>query len=236
VSPDGLVCFDLDGCLVDSDRAIGDGLTHALRTVGLRAPEPDAVRPLIGPPLVTSIRALLEAAGVDTAAPEGAARLEAAVAAYRARYATQGFALTTVVPGMRDALAAVTQQCRGARLVVVTAKPRAVAEPLLAHLGLRATFAAVHGVGLGLAVESKAVTLARALEEHGVPAAAAVMIGDREHDVRAGRACGTATVGVLWGAGPRTEREAAGADVVVDAPAALADVIVRISQGWSAAR
>jgi phosphoglycolate phosphatase len=47
------------------------------------------------------------------------------------------------------------------------------------------------------------------------------MIGDREHDVLAGRACGTATVGVLWGAGDRAELEAAGAHAIVSEVQAL---------------
>jgi phosphoglycolate phosphatase len=37
----------------------------------------------------------------------------------------------------------------------------------------------------------------------------------------AGQACGTGTVGVTWGAGSREELEAAGADLIVDTPAAL---------------
>lgn len=102
----GLVCFDLDGCLVESDRAIGDGLTHALKAVGLEPPAPEDVRPLIGQPLVTSLRALLEDGGVDTASGTGGARLDA-VAASRPRYATEGCRLTTVAPGMHAALAEV---------------------------------------------------------------------------------------------------------------------------------
>ena len=231
MSGPGLVCFDLDGCLVESDRAIGDGLTHALEAVGLQPPAPEDVRPLIGPPLVTSLRALLEDGGVDTSSRTGGAQLDAAVAAYRTRYATEGFRLTSVVPGMHAALAEVEARIGTARMVVVTAKPRAVAEPLLEHVGLRTRFAAVHGVGLGLAVEAKAVTLRRALTEHGAGVRSTVMIGDREHDVLAGRSCGTATIGVLWGAGDRAELEAAGADEIVDAPAALVDVVFELSRG-----
>ncbi len=231
MSGPGLVCFDLDGCLVESDRAIGDGLTHALEAVGLQPPAPEDVRPLIGPPLVTSLRALLEDGGVDTSSERGGVQLDAAVAAYRARYATEGFRLTTVVPGMHAALAEVEARVGIGRMVVVTAKPHAVAEPLLEHVGLRTRFAAVHGVGLGLAVEAKAVTLLRALTDHGAAVRTTVMIGDREHDVLAGRSCGTATVGVLWGAGDRDELEAAGADVIVDAPAALVDVVSELSRG-----
>jgi phosphoglycolate phosphatase len=236
VSGRGLVCFDLDGCLVDSVRAIGDSLSHALRTIGLEPLTPDEVRPFIGPPLVDTLRTRLEAVGADTWTASGAARLAAAVTAYRTRYASEGFRLTTVIPGVVQALRDVAAERGKDRIVVVTAKPQAVAEPLLDHVGLRGLLGAVHGVGMGLGVEPKHVTLARALAEHDVAAGDAVMVGDREHDVLAGRACGTATVGVLWGAGPREELMAAGADAIVEAPAALPGAIGAISRGWSAGR
>jgi phosphoglycolate phosphatase len=44
------------------------------------------------------------------------------------------------------------------------------------------------------------------------------MIGDREHDVIAGKECGTGTIGVTWGIGNRTELAGAGADALVDHP------------------
>ena len=50
----------------------------------------------------------------------------------------------------------------------------------------------------------------------------AVMIGDRKFDILAGQANGMHTVGVTWGFGSRQELEAAGADLLVDEPCALA--------------
>jgi phosphoglycolate phosphatase len=47
------------------------------------------------------------------------------------------------------------------------------------------------------------------------------MIGDRAHDIRAGRACRTRTIGVLWGAGDHAELTDAGADHIVGHPSEL---------------
>jgi phosphoglycolate phosphatase len=47
------------------------------------------------------------------------------------------------------------------------------------------------------------------------------MIGDRYHDIDAGRAHGLFTVGVTWGTGDRAELEAARADHVVTTPLEL---------------
>jgi phosphoglycolate phosphatase len=228
-----LRCFDLDGCVIVSDEAIGDALRHALRVVDLPMPDTEQMRSAIGPPLLTTIGRMLRDAGHDTEAGEGAERLATAVAEYRTRYATVGFGLTRPVPGVVQLLERLRSHASG-RTIIVTAKPTAVAEPLLEHLGLRGLFDAVHGAPMGPDVEEKRVTLARALEVLAVGASSAVMIGDRSHDVHAGRACGTRTVGVLWGAGDRTELEQAGADLVVADPGELEPVL--ISSGSSAGR
>ena len=44
------------------------------------------------------------------------------------------------------------------------------------------------------------------------------MIGDRHHDIEAGRSAGVRTVGVTWGFGSRDELGDAGAEFVVDVP------------------
>ena len=215
-----LGCFDLDGCVVVSDEAIADGLRYALGLIGLPAPDAEALRAAIGPPLLTTIGGMLAAVGQDPTRPEGAALLRTAVDAYRARYEEVGFDLTRPVDGMVELLGRLRSDA-GLTLVIVTAKPTAVAEPLLRHVGLRSTFDAVHGAPMGPDVEEKRVTLARALATSRTAAADAVMIGDRRHDVLAGRACGTRTIGVLWGAGDRDELTTAGADHVVTHPEEL---------------
>lgn len=222
-APPLLRCFDLDGCVVVSDEAIADGLHHAVAVVGLPRPSPDELRAAIGPPLLTTFAGLVRAVGHDPQVGEGATLVAAAVDAYRARYREVGFDLTRPVPG----IVALLEEVRTlpGRTVIVTAKPTAVAEPLLDHVGLRSLFDAVHGAPMGPDVEEKRVTLARALDTHGAEPQTAVMIGDRSHDVNAGRVCGTLTVGVLWGAGDREELEAAGADHVIGEPPALAPLL-----------
>jgi phosphoglycolate phosphatase len=227
-----LRCFDLDGCVIVSDEAIGDGLRHALAAVGLPMLDAARLRAAIGPPLISTIGGLLREAGHDTASGEGAELLATAVAAYRARYTEVGFDLTRPVAGVVELLERLLPLAGST--VIVTAKPTAVAEPLLAHLGLLDAFDAVYGAPMGPEVEEKRVTLARALEVTGTEARSAVMIGDRSHDVMAGRACGTRTVGVLWGAGDRDELERAGADLVVERPSELE--VVLVSSGSSAGR
>jgi phosphoglycolate phosphatase len=212
--PPAAVFLDLDGCLVDSTRAITGCLNHALEVLGRPARPPAELVPLIGPPLAEGLAQLLEDDGTDPAL------VAAGVAAYRARYATVSLTQTEVVPGIPEALRSLQAV---APLAVVTSKPGAFAVPILARFELLDRFVAVHGPDLEHRAEPKTVTLGRALAEvtPGGDPATTVMVGDRSHDVVAGRACGTATVGVTWGAGPREELVAAGADRIVDTPAEL---------------
>jgi phosphoglycolate phosphatase len=211
-----VVFLDLDGCLVDSTRPITVSIDHALRALGLPARGgPDLVR-FIGPPLAEAFATLLAEAG----GPVTDARIDAAVDAYRTHYAEVALTQTTVVPGIPEALGRLAEV---SRLVLVTSKPDRFAAPIVARLGLDRWLDAVVAPSLVRRTEPKSVTLARALSTLAadVDPAATVMVGDRSHDVVAGQACGTGTVGVTWGAGSREELEAAGADLIVDTPAAL---------------
>lgn len=226
-APPAAVFLDLDGCLVDSTLAITRSINHALSAVGMpERPTEDLLR-FIGPPAMANFRVLLAEEGRDVAlAP-------ACVDAYRERYRVMAAAETRVFAGIEDALA--TLGALGP-LAVVTSKPRPIAEPLLTAVGLIGAFTAVHGPELDAHAETKTVTLTRAIDSLGVDAARAVMVGDREYDVVAGRACGTGTVGVLWGAGDREELERAGADALAVEPTGLAEVVLAVNRARSASR
>jgi phosphoglycolate phosphatase len=211
-----LAFLDLDGCLVDSRAAISRCLNVGLEAVGATPREPERLHRLIGPPLHTSFETLLEEVGLDVGL---AARC---VAAYRDAYREVCLTDTLPIPGIP---AAVERLSTSLRLAVVTSKPAAFAEPILEAVGLREVFEAVHAPGLEARAEPKAATLSRALADlaAGVAPAATVMVGDRHHDVDAGRACGTATLGVTWGIGEPDEL--ADADRIIHRPAELVEAL-----------
>lgn len=213
-----VILFDLDGCLVDSTAAITGAINHALLAVDVPARPVGELTRFVGPPLVEAFATLLAEAGRDV---DLAHRC---VDTYRERYRTSSLEGTEVVAGMPEAL---DRLAAVARLAVVTSKPLVFADPILVALGLRDRFAAVHGPDADHRAEPKAVTLARALADVAASGetASAVMVGDRSHDVIAGRACGIATVGVTWGAGDRDELVDAGADHVVDRPSDLVTLL-----------
>ncbi|WP_052669047.1 HAD hydrolase-like protein [Nitriliruptor alkaliphilus] len=215
------VFFDLDGCLVDSRAAIAHCINHALTSAGLPRRAEDALHRYIGPPLLSTFVELLLEDGRD---PSGA---HDCVAAYRKVYGEVSLERTLVVPGVGRVLERLAGEVQ---LAVVTSKPAEFAQPILVSVGLDRWFGGVFAPPLDALEEPKAEALERALAWAGVGSdpmqrADAWMCGDRYHDIGAGRACGTATVGVTWGIGDRAELEAARADAIVDDPADLVPLL-----------
>jgi len=187
------VAFDLDGCLIESRAAILPSVRVALAAHGLPALPDEEIACLIGPPLELGFADLLRGRGAD---PSMAPSL---VEAYRADYRQHMLDRTTLVPGIDVAVRKVAAS-RGA--CVVTSKPAPFSIRILEHLGLLDAFAFVEGPSFETGgVESKVETLGRARARVDVD----VMVGDRHHDIDAGRAHGLTTVGVLWGMGDRME-------------------------------
>lgn len=210
------VFFDLDGCLVDSSSAIPTCLNVALVELGLPPQPPEGLRRYIGPPLLEGVAAILAELGADPALAQPCIDL------YRAAYVEVSLTDTMVVDGIPAVLDALAPRTH---LAVVTSKPTEYAEPIVDAMGLTRHLRAVYGPEADELHETKPDTLARALTAVGVAGRDAVMVGDRHHDIDAGRAHGARTVGVTWGSGTRAELEAAGADHVVDRPASLLDVL-----------
>jgi len=200
--------FDLDGVIVDSRRAVRGAARAALAELGLADPPDAALDRLIGPPARAGFAALL---GADPDVPV----VTACVEAYHRHYDATYLEATTLVPGMAEALRALTLP-----LAVATAKALEFTVPLLEALAIADRFRMAAAPALAAEDEPKASILARALASLDAGAdACAVMIGDRSYDIEAARACGVRAIGVTWGIGGRAEL--AGADVLVDVPAQL---------------
>ncbi len=209
------ILLDLDGTLTDSRPGIVASYHAALRDLG-HAPDPAIdLTFAIGPPMQAVMGRVLALYGDD--------RVEAGVAAYRGHYGATGLFENSVyagIPAAIDELAAA-----GLRLFVATSKRRDFAVRILEHFGLASRLAGIYGAVPGGALDDKAALIGHLLAEQGIAPDAAVMVGDREYDVRGGHANGVKVLGVLWGYGTRAELEAAGADGLVSAPGELAAAV-----------
>ncbi len=207
------IFFDLDGTLTDPKLGITRCIQFALAELGEAVPDADALEWCIGPPLQHSMAALV-----------GAERAAEAVRLYRVRFADVGWVENEPYVGITEALSQIAES--GRPLHVATSKPHVYATRIIEHFGLSPFFERVFGAELDGTRSDKAELLAHALVEAGVDdAARAMMVGDREHDVRGAFATGLRAIGVLWGYGTEAELRAAGANVLVSHPCELPSAV-----------
>lgn len=185
----GAVGFDLDMTLIDSRRAILASFAELARETAT-AIDLDHVDSRLGIKLEDEVVFWF---------PPG--ERAAAAQLYRKHYRRLAPELTTVLPGAREALAAV--RAAGQRAVIITAKHAVSVEPSLrvANLAADELFTFVHGPG-------KAAVLRRL--------GAAAYVGDTPPDMAAAVQAGTKAVGVSTGSFAAGDLAAAGAEVVLD--------------------
>ncbi len=196
------VFLDLDGTLMNSKPGIEQSLRHAFRASGHDNHADSDLTWMIGPPFQDSFQKL----GIADAQP--------VLDAYRVHYQDIGMYVAEVYDGIFDMLAALSGDAR--RLYIATAKPHAYARQITAHFGLSGYMRAEFGPELDGTRGWKGDLLAHALEVTGEDPDASVMIGDRHHDIAAGREVGMRTLAVTWGYGEPDEWS--GATGVVDHP------------------
>ena len=184
-----LVCFDVDGCLIDSDVPMMVALNEALFVLGMPHVELAQLRPHLGPPLLETLRGLLPELGLPTG------QAEPLSAAYRQAYERASVEDVSVHAGIPELLTSLSGG--GHELRVVSSKPPRYSEPILQEAELLGFFSSVHGP-LGAETEPKDVTLARALQSSGLTTRV-YLVGDTAADILAARANDAVSIAVTWG-------------------------------------
>lgn len=212
------ILFDLDGTLTDPGMGITNSVAHALAHFGITVTDRTQLYRFIGPPLMDSF---MEYYGFTEEQATEAVRV------YREYFADRGWAENAVYEGIESMLVDLT--AAGKTLLVATSKPRIFAERILNHFGLARYFTYICGVALQAPRGySKADVIREALTKAGVTdLSAAVMVGDRHHDIDGAKAIGLDSVGVLYGYGNREEHDAAGADAIAKSVDALRALLLK---------
>lgn len=210
------VLFDLDGTIMDSGPGIMRSVAHALAAVGAPVPGPEGLRRYIGPPAVDGFRAL---AGLEGERHTDAVRI------YRSWYERHALVRENrSFPGMPGLVADLA--AAEVPLAVATSKLRDHALAVLDHFGLTDRFVAVCGAtrdGSRRHKDQIVEDALAALRAGGVDVSAAVMVGDREHDVAGAARWGLPCVCVTWGYGAPAEY--ARARAVATGVAELSDLL-----------
>lgn len=209
-----VVAFDLDGTIIDSGKAVIDGVLHALSKNSLPLPESSRMREFIGPPMDDSLVSIGKVP---------ADKLEAVKDAYREHFEAHGLADSLAYPELPGVLQALHDA--GWNLAIVTSKNRINALKVLNHLGLLDYFSAVFGANSECKTKVDILRVGKeSIEADGQPIVC--LIGDRFYDFEAGIELDVPTVAVTWGYGNPEEYPLA--TVSVDDPAYLVEAITQV--------
>ncbi len=206
---DGIV-FDLDGTLIDSEKAICAAASLAFGDVGHDVDEA-AVADHLGAPLD-------ELYAVFVADPDAARRAHF-VARYVHHHDEHPDKNPPALPGVVDGLSQL--RARGLPLAVGTTKPTARATLQLQACGLLPLFAHVQGTDPPLRPKPAPDVVEVACRALGIAPARALMVGDTARDVGAARAAGCRAVVVAYGVHRLQLARQLGADAVVHSLALL---------------
>ncbi|MBD8677720.1 HAD-IA family hydrolase [Sphingomonas sp. CFBP 13720] len=209
-----LAVFDCDGTLADGQANICQAMALAFADAALPAPDPRAVRRIVGLSLPQAVARLV---------PDSDLALHDAVADgykrhFRAMRTNGGLVDEPLFPGIADTLTALLD--RGWRLGVATGKSDRGLALLLAHHDIARHFVTLQTADRHPSKPHPAM-LHAAMAEAGAEAQATVMIGDTSFDMVMATAAGVRAIGVAWGYHPPAELAAAGADALCDDAADL---------------
>jgi len=211
-----LIIFDLDGTLIDSKVDITNALNYAMEpySQGRLTPE-DAVK-LIGEGITRLIEKLVGGRG-ETVRADVASR-------FLRHYTDHLVDYTKEYPGVKETL----EKLGGYRKAVISNKRESLSKKVLDGLGLARYFDIVIGSDTTPERKPSPVPVLKALSELKVEPDGAVMVGDSNYDIDAGKAAGVATVAVTYGYRPR--EVIAHADYLIDRINDLVPLLEKINR------
>ena len=209
-----LVVFDWDGTLMDTTAAIVHAIQQSAADLGLPVPSRERAAHVIGLGMFDAL-----AHAVPDLPRE---RLPEYLERYREHYFSRD---ATLAPfdGVVDLLERLAAS--DAWVAVATGKSRAGLDRALEQTGWAGYFVTTRTADEG-APKPDPWMLRDICEELGVPADAAVMIGDTTHDLDMAGAAGTAAIGVTFGAHPRSELASRSPLGLVDDAAELSSLLL----------
>jgi len=191
----GLLIFDLDGTLVNTLEDITASVNFTLAQLGKSPLEMKTVRRFVG----DGINALIERSlgGLSD-------RAEEAAKIYKEHHRRNLVKGSKLYPSVKETL----EYYKALPMAVITNKSMEFCHPLLNKLEIEHYFKMVIGADYGLALKPAPDAVLRILEEYKVSKENAVIVGDGNTDIEAGKAAGVITCAVTYGF--RTEEELVG--------------------------
>ena len=212
-----LIAFDLDGTLIDSSRDLAESVNELLTDLGARPLPQETVTRMIGEGAKVLVRRALAASGI----PEDPAAIDRFLAIYDRRLLDH----TRPYEGITDVVRAARQH---ARVAVLTNKPLAPSEKVLAGLGMRELFDDVIGSGGPYPRKPDPTALFALMKRAGATPERTLMVGDSRIDYETAKSATTRCCLVGYGFSTHTLDDVPSSDAwFVSDTTGLSEVITR---------
>jgi phosphoglycolate phosphatase len=212
-----LLIFDLDGTLIDSKLDIAHSVNAARAHLGLAPLDLELILTYVGRGAPVLIR---KALGPEASDAEIAKALDFFLRNYRAHALDS----TALYQGVRESLDRLHEA--GKCLAVLSNKPEAISREIARGLDLCRLFFRIYGGDSFPTKKPDPAGVLRLLEESGVSADRAIMVGDSSVDIQTARNAGVRVCAVTYGFAPETLDDPA-PDLLIDRLSDLADRVLQ---------
>ena len=218
------ILFDLDGTLADTAPDLAAAV-NLLRTARGLEPTPYAI---LRPTASAGARGMIGAAFGLTPADEGYEELRTQ---WFDNYQNAMAVHSTLFDGIPELLKGIVDN--GMAWGIVTNKPARFTDPLVGMIGLDHAGCVISGDTMPLPKPHPG-PLQEGARRLGIAPEQCWYVGDDQRDVEAGRAAGMLTVACTWGYCGSIDPATWGADVLLDTPQALLDLLLTTARELAA--
>lgn len=210
------LCFDVDGTLSDTDDLYAQKVIRFLPRFLFRDPERAARRFVMWIETPgNAVMSIPERLGLDDEV--------VALADWLNRHRRRTMKSYLLIPGVDELLARLHGHFP---MAVVSARDEGGTRAFLDHFNLTRHFDVIVTALSAKHTKPFPDPVLFAAQKMNVPPEACLMIGDTTVDIRAGKAAGAQTVGVLCGFGEETELKRRGADLIIHSTTEIADILL----------
>jgi len=199
-----LIIFDLDGTLVDSREDIANAVNFTLKKIGLKEKSISEISSYIGTGIEELIRKSL--------GKKQEALLEKALSIFIEYYRKHSTDNTVLYPNVKEIL----EYFKNKRKAIVTNRNYEFALSALNKLGIRDCFEDIVGGDDTGCMKPSSCPLDRSMGRLNADKEKAIIVGDMDIDIVAGKRAGIITCGVTYGIGKKEDIIKAKPDFIID--------------------
>jgi len=203
-----VLIFDLDGVIINSGADIANAVNHTRRLFGLPLLSNDEIISYVGNGAEALIRRSFKDCSEDL--------IQKALPLNQQYYLDNALIETSLYPNVKETLEDLKERRKDIKIALVTNKPEAITEKILAGLGVRQYFDLIVGPESVKNMKPDPEGIIKVLNMLDRSPEQAVMIGDSYIDIEAGRRAGTKTCGAAYGLGDKEELIKSNPDFVIN--------------------